>query len=420
MTNKWLTILAVLLVATGWAKSAEFYTPPVVCIPYLEHAPQIDGVLTAEEWHNAAVLSQFVAVGGNSRPQLPTTVYLAYTNEALYVGADLFDPQPQQLRQEVSARDGEVWRDDCLELFIDTEGKRSHYARLVVNSLGTKYDSYDRVASEDFQWEAAAAVGDDGWSVEVRLPFANQVPPRPEDKWILELARNAARADVLSSWGLHDKSFHEPQNFGTLIFGGRPWRVQINDLGAMWLGKNNAFVSFRPLYELPAEGESAQLPFMKLNVRVMGRDERAHHFDSVKQTLPADSPQLAVPYLIKQDGFNTVAFSLTDHEGTVRWRSSPYPVQIPPVSSALAQAEQKLGDALVSWAKMPEGISKQRVQKLLEEMLMGWQALHQRYQKRQQMQRTELETLLRQVQLISEQAQALMADIAAASPAQPQ
>ncbi len=244
-------IAALLIVACPYAQAAEFYTPPVVSVALLDKAPEIDGTVDRREWGQAAVLSDFITLGGRACAPLPTVVYLGYTKEALYVGAKLFDPKPQQLRREVIQRDGEVWRDDCLELFIDTSGERQDYAHLAVNALGTKYDSYDRIVTEDFQWDAAATVQDDGWSVEIRLPFANQVAPRPGDKWILEVGRNAARADVLSSWGYHNKSFHEPQNFGSLIFGGRPCRVTIDDLGAMWLGQNTAFISFRPLYKLP-------------------------------------------------------------------------------------------------------------------------------------------------------------------------
>ncbi len=409
--NKATMISALLAVACICAQAAEFYTPPVVSVALLNKAPVMDGTVGGQEWSGAAVLSEFVTLGRKSCAQLPTTVYLGYTKQALYVGAKLFDPNPQQLRREVTQRDGEVWRDDCLELFIDTAGKRQDYAHLAVNALGTKYDSYDRVVTEDFQWEAAATIQDDGWSVEVRLPFANQVAPRPGDKWILEVARNAARADVLSSWGYHEKSFHEPKNFGTLIFGGRPCRVTIDDLGAMWLGQNNAFVSIRPLYELPAVVEPASSQTVKLNVRVMGRDKRGHFFGSVKETLTSSTQQVSVPYLIKQDGLSTITLSLTDHEGVVRWRSGPYPVEIPPVSMSLAEAEQKLGDALVAWAKMAEGSDKQHFQRMLEEMLMAWRSLNDRYQKREQMSRSELEQLLLEVQLITKQTETLTSKI---------
>ncbi len=143
----------------------------------------------------------------------------------------------------------------------------------------------------------------------------------------------------------------------------------------------------------------------------MSRDTRGHFCNSVKEALSPSARQVSVPYLIKQDGFSTVTFSLTDHEGIVRWRSGPYPVEVPPVSTALAKTEQKLGDALVKWANMAEGSKKQHAQAMLEEMLMAWRSLNDRYQKREQMNRAELEDLLLKVQLITRQTEVLTTEI---------
>ncbi|MCK4323446.1 MAG: hypothetical protein KAW89_02870, partial [Armatimonadetes bacterium] len=84
---------------------------------------------------------------------------------------------------------------------------------------------------------------------------------------------------------------------------------------------------------------------------------------------------------------------------------------VPPVSAALAKTEQKLGDALVKWAKMAEGSKKQHAQAMLEEMLMAWRSLNDRYQKREQMNRAELEHLLLEIQLITRQTEVLTTEI---------
>ncbi len=156
-TNKAMMIVALLAASCVCVQAAEFYTPPVVSVALLDKAPEVDGTVGSQEWGQVAMLSDFITLGGQASATPPTVVYLGYTNEALYVGATLFDPNPQQLRREVTQRDGEVWRDDCLELFVDTTGDRQNYAHLAVNALGTKYDSYDRVVTEDFQWDASSS-----------------------------------------------------------------------------------------------------------------------------------------------------------------------------------------------------------------------------------------------------------------------
>jgi len=60
---------------------------------------------------------------------------------------------------------------------------------------------------------------------------------------------------------------------------------------------------------------------------------------------------------------------------------------------------------------MPDSSNKQQMQGMLEEMLTAWRSLNDRYQKREQMNRAELEDLLLKVQLITKQTEALTSQI---------
>lgn len=402
--NRLAVTLCLLCVTPLAVSAAEFYTPPVISAPLVDSAPMIDGKIDPEEWNGAAVFSDFILVGGGQRPTLPTTVYVAYDDSAVYLAAQLFDPNPALLRAEAAERDSEVCADDTLELFIDTAGGRRSYAHLAVNPVGTQYDALNQDVKEDFRWEVAATIDEIGWVVELALPFAGNIAPKPGDTWILNVVRNATAVGEQSSWARVEEGFAEPENFGTLIFGERPFKVVLDDVGALWLGENAAWLSVQPLAKLEgAEPEEAPERVVKLNVRVMSRDKRGHFFDSVKETLGPEGAQMAVPYTVKQDGLSTVTFSLTDHEGVVRWRSAPYPVPVPPVSVALLQTETILGGALVNWAQLPAGPQKQALDRELNSLLKAWEHGHKRYQMRQQMTRGELAGLLAQARLIKQQ-----------------
>ena len=408
--NRLTIMLCLLSLAALRVGAAEFYAPPVVSVPLVATAPIIDGQIEPGEWSEAAVFSDFMLVGGAERPTLPTTVYVAHDASAVYLAAQLFDPNPALLRAEAEQRDGDVCADDTLQLFIDTAAGRRSYAHLAVNPLGTQYDALDEDVTEDFRWEAQAAVDDSGWVMELALPFANDIPPKPGDTWVLNIVRNATAVGEQSSWCRLQRTFGEPENFGTLIFGQRPFKVILDDMGALWLGENTGWASVQPLARLE-EGESEQAAewAVKVNVRVMGRDSRGHFFDSVKETVGIEGTQIPVSYTVKQDGLSTVTFSLTDHEGVVPWRSSPYPVAVPPVSTALRQAETILGGVLVNWAQLPAGPLKQAMNKELGDLLKAWEHVHKRYELRERMTREELEGLLAQVKLIKQQTEVVVA-----------
>ena len=76
MDKNRLAIMLCLLVLSALSVSAtEFYTPPVVSAPLVATPPTIDGQIEPGEWSEAAVLSDFIVVGGAERPKvLPPTL----------------------------------------------------------------------------------------------------------------------------------------------------------------------------------------------------------------------------------------------------------------------------------------------------------------------------------------------------------
>ena len=76
------------------------------------------------------------------------------------------------LRANVKERDGPVYNDDCVELFIDRIGDEQQYVHIVVNALGTVYDSRKDLGVE---WNAPLKVAvsrqADSWTAELSIPF---------------------------------------------------------------------------------------------------------------------------------------------------------------------------------------------------------------------------------------------------------
>ena len=69
-------------------------------------APDIDGVLEADEWRDAARVGDFLQyqpVWGNPA-EFATTVFLLYDNTHLYVAFEAHDPDP--LISQMTVRDG--------------------------------------------------------------------------------------------------------------------------------------------------------------------------------------------------------------------------------------------------------------------------------------------------------------------------
>ena len=87
-----------------------------------EHPPKIDGDLSDEVWDNAPALTGFI----QNYPDMgkpasqPTEVKVLYDDNAIYVGAYIFD-DPALIRKQFTARDAEQQTDvDYFSVFFDT------------------------------------------------------------------------------------------------------------------------------------------------------------------------------------------------------------------------------------------------------------------------------------------------------------
>jgi hypothetical protein len=75
----------------------------------------IDGKLTEAIWKNAEIATDFVMINpDNGKAELKerrTEVKVVYDNDAIYIGATLFDNEPSKIRKELTQRDNDASAD---------------------------------------------------------------------------------------------------------------------------------------------------------------------------------------------------------------------------------------------------------------------------------------------------------------------
>lgn len=407
MRLAWLIVALTLLALPALAQSTAFYAAPVVSVPKVDAAPRLDGIIEPNEWAPAAPLSPFVLVGGRAQPQRTTSVYVMYDDHNLYIAAVMADPNAANLKADATDRDGAVWEDDSFELFFDPDDQRKSYIHLAVNPKETQYDALMKDKSLDYRWQAEAATLADGWSVELQLPFANDVAPLAGVSWGFSAARHVASDGEVSSWDRKLKTFHELESFGSMVFAQHPLLPQVATLGALWLGDNMA--------QVLVQNTAPQAATAKANVRVLGRDKYGNFLGSAKLEIPANGRlNQNVPYSVYQDGFSTVALSVTDAAGKTVWRTSPYPVITPEVSPTIAAVEKTLGSATKLWAMLPQGQSKTDLQSHLDQLTAQWHYLIAQYRTRAGLTNADLETLAQFADRLWREAEMLEKEIKAA------
>ncbi len=139
-------------------------------------APTIDGRLDDAVWKEAAVLKDFYQVepGDNIAPSKPCEVLLGYDARHFYIGFRAPD-EPGQVRATVAKRD-QIWEDDRVGVYLDTFNDRRRAYALFFNPLGVQADGVltegrGEDYSIDIVMESKGVVTDEGYTVEVAIPF---------------------------------------------------------------------------------------------------------------------------------------------------------------------------------------------------------------------------------------------------------
>jgi hypothetical protein len=141
---------------------------------------KIDGDLNDSEWQNVPIAKNFVMLEpDNGKPEtneLRSEVKVLYDDDAIYIGATLYDNEPNKILREISERDG-FGAADFFGVFINgfNDGQQE-YSFFVNASSGQADCIRNGNQGEDYSWDAIwhshAKITNEGWQVEIKIPYA--------------------------------------------------------------------------------------------------------------------------------------------------------------------------------------------------------------------------------------------------------
>ena len=230
---------AVLVLATGAsAQSARTATPtaepgkslhrshdrptPSLTAMRRNQPVELDGKLDEPAWQSAQPAGGFIQhQPDDGKPATQQTeIRILFDDEALYVGARMFDTEGAAGVRTMLYRRDQHMQNDNVELIFDTF--HDHVGRTIfaVNPSGVKSDA--GVAAEfadqawDAVWDVATAIDSLGWVAEFRIPFSQLRFARDaEQTWGLQVWRTASRLNEVSMWSHWGRTESGgPQRFG--------------------------------------------------------------------------------------------------------------------------------------------------------------------------------------------------------------
>jgi hypothetical protein len=222
--------------------------PPPPGTVYVPRAPgpiAVDGIASEPAWAAAATSPALATAEGSSDPVGKAIAKLSWDDQFLYAFVSITDGDVWSAYQN---HDDPLWKQDCVELFIDADGNRRGYVELQVNPNNATFDSWfatTRAQPGDPSWDAGmqAAVKlrgttapgdtDQGWDAELAIPWqavrgrddamAVRLPPAVGDRWRLNLVRvdvkTGNKNQQASSWNrITSADFHALDRMLTAVF----------------------------------------------------------------------------------------------------------------------------------------------------------------------------------------------------------
>ena len=138
--------------------------------------PQIDGILDENIWKISKAFTDFKTYMPDfGKPvQERTMAYISYDDENLYFAFKCYDREPEKIKTAVSARDKSK-SDDFVCINLDSNNDHQVQYTFYVNPSGIQTDARSGGLKEDLGvdlvWESAGAFDNDGYNVEIRIPF---------------------------------------------------------------------------------------------------------------------------------------------------------------------------------------------------------------------------------------------------------
>jgi hypothetical protein len=194
-------------------------------------APRIDGRLTDSAWQQASPVNGFIQSfpSFGSPASAPSEVRILYDDDAVYIGAYLYD-DPALIRRQITARDGESRQDvDYFSVFFDTYNDQQNGFQFLVTTANVQSDarlggSSNRSFGDfgdktwDAVWQSQVSLQPDGWVVEMRIPYISlRFSKKEVQTWGLQLLRFFRRNNENAYWNPVDPNLNGFANqFGKL------------------------------------------------------------------------------------------------------------------------------------------------------------------------------------------------------------
>ena len=201
---------ALLITASGptFAQNTPSLEPETKSVSIVRgQAPIIDGHLDEEVWQSAVIVNDLHQIRPveYSVPSEKTEIRIYYDDDALYIGATMFDSQPEVMTANTLRQGAHFWGDDYFSVIVAPFNDKRNGYRFQLNPNGIRMEMlfYD-INGQDWNWngiwQGVASRNDSGWVAEISIPFKTLSFNPQNETWGINFTRDLGRISEMSGW----------------------------------------------------------------------------------------------------------------------------------------------------------------------------------------------------------------------------
>lgn len=174
-------------------------------------APKIDGKLNELMWKDAMPAGDFIQYNpyNKAAPSQPTVVRILYDDRAMYIGAMMYDSEPDSIYRQLGERDNDDINADFFTIDILPYNDGLNAFEFKISASGVEIDTKHAANYRDRNWnpiwKSSVKINDSGWVAEIEIPYAAiRFPKTAEQLWGVNMWRNIRRYREWSTWNYID------------------------------------------------------------------------------------------------------------------------------------------------------------------------------------------------------------------------
>lgn len=218
---------SILLISFSLFGTVELFGQKRTAALRINESITVDGKLDEVSWIKAPLAKDFIILepenGVAESPERRSEVKILYDDNALYIGALLYDNDPTKIEKEITLRDN-FGTADNFAIFINGFNDGQQDFRFFVSASGVQMDCLATENGEDYSWDAIwnseVTITDFGWVVEMEIPYAAlRFSKETVQTWGVNFVREIRRYRQKVTWSKVDRAIGSVINQAGILDG---------------------------------------------------------------------------------------------------------------------------------------------------------------------------------------------------------